>query len=113
MVDTCPTCGLRFAPEDGYWLGAVMVNTGVTEAAFLVLLVAGMVLTWPAVPWGRLLVGGVVLTLVLPALLDPFTRTSWVALERHVRRWSETEIPRVPRRVVGQDGPSSGGDAPG
>lgn len=97
MTDECPRCGLHFEREDGYWLGSVMINTGVTEGLFLVVFVLGMVVTWPDVPWTALLVIGVALTLLVPILFHPISRTTWVALERHVRKWSETELPLRPR----------------
>lgn len=97
MEDECPRCGLHFEREEGYWLGSVMINTGATEGLFLVVFVLGMVLTWPDVPWTALLVIGVALTLLFPILFHPVSRTTWIALERHVRKWSETELPLRPR----------------
>ena len=91
MAESCPTCGLEFEQEEGYWLGAVMINTGLTEGLFITAFVLGMVLTWPDVPWTALLVGGVLITALAPVLLHPFTRTTWVAAERHARRWSDVE----------------------
>jgi len=100
MAPTCPTCGLEFEQEQGYWLGAVMLNTGITEGSFLGVFVGGMIVTWPDVPWVALLVVGVAMTVALPILLDPFTRTLWVALERSARRWSENDAPRYPTTIV-------------
>lgn len=105
MKDECPRCGLHFEREDGYWLGSVMINTGVTEGLFLVVFVLGMVLTWPDVPWTALLVIGVTLTILFPIMFHPVSRTTWVALERHVRNWSETELPLRPR--PGSMGPTT------
>lgn len=105
MTEECPRCALHFEREDGYWLGSVMINTGVTEGLFLVVFVLGMVLTWPDVPWTALLVVGVTLTILFPILFHPLSRTSWVALERHVRKWSETELPLRPR--PGSVGPAT------
>jgi len=98
LAPSCPVCGLTFEQEEGYWLGAVMLNTGLTEGMFLIVFVAGMVLTWPDVPWTGLLVAGIAVTLTFPPLLDPITRTTWVALERSARSWSETDVPYVPVR---------------
>ncbi len=99
MVDACPRCGLRFEQSDGYWLGSVALNLGVTEGTFLVAFVAGIVLTWPNVPWTVLLVVGVTVAVLLPVLFHPFSRTLWVAAERHVSGWRETARP-TPVRVI-------------
>ena len=99
MEEQCPRCHLQFVQSDGYWLGSVMVNTGATEGLFVVLLVAGMVVFWPDVPWTALLAIGVVVVIVFPLLFHPFSRTLWVATERHVSGWRETPRP-LPVRVV-------------
>lgn len=76
----CPACGFGFEREEGYWLGAMVVSIGVTEALFGLWFVGGMLLTWPDVPWTTLLVGGVVLNLVIPVLAYPWSKTTWMGL---------------------------------
>lgn len=91
MAQLCPQCGLRFEREEGYWTGAVAINLIATEGLFIVLLVLGIVATWPDVPWTTLLVGLVAVNIVMPIVFQPFSRTLWVAIERSARRWVETE----------------------
>lgn len=81
MVEACPTCRYTFVREDGYWLGAMTVNIAVTEAAFLAVLVGGMILTWPDVPWTALLIVSVATNAIVPLVFHPFSRTIWVALD--------------------------------
>jgi uncharacterized protein (DUF983 family) len=85
MVDDCPRCGLHFERTEGYWLGAMLINLSVTMGVFLVVFVGGIVLMWPDVPWNALLVTVVLVNLLLPIAFHPIARTSWVAIERHVR----------------------------
>lgn len=92
MEPECPTCALHFERDPGYWLGSVMVNTGVTEGVFAVVLVFGMIVFWPDVPWVALLAGGVAVAAVVPIVFHPFSRTLWVAAERHVSGWSEGSL---------------------
>lgn len=99
MEEQCPRCHLHFEQSQGYWLGSVMVNTGVTEGLFVVLFVSGMVVFWPDVPWTALLVLGVVAVIIFPVLFHPFSRMLWVAAERHISGWQETLRP-LPVRVV-------------
>ena len=54
MNDDCATCGMHFERVEGYWLGSVALNLGVTMGLFLVAFVGLMVITWPDVPWKRL-----------------------------------------------------------
>jgi hypothetical protein len=108
MKEHCPRCHLHFEQAQGYWLGSVMVNTGATEGLFVVLFVAGMVVFWPDVPWTALLVVGVGVVIIFPLLFHPFSRTFWVAAERHVSGWRETLRP-LPVRVVANSDPSDEG----
>ena len=77
---TCPSCGMRFEREDGEWTGALTVIMAVTEVIFGVFLVAGLLLTWPDVPWMTLLVGGVVINILAPVLLYPWSQSVWIGL---------------------------------
>lgn len=77
----CPTCGLRFEREQGYWVGAMIVNTMVTFGLLLLVLVGGMLLWWPDVPWTPLFVATVVAAGVTPILFQPRSRTVWMAIE--------------------------------
>jgi uncharacterized protein (DUF983 family) len=79
--DACRSCGHRFVREHGYWLGAMIVNLALVEAVFLVMFVGGMLLTWPDVPWNRLLVLTLVAMAVTPVLFLPWARTVWVAID--------------------------------
>lgn len=100
MEERCPRCDLRFEQSDGYWLGSVAMNLGVTEGIFLVVLVVGMVVAWPAVPWMALLIAGIAVSILVPLSFHPFSRTLWVAAERHVSNWEETSQ-AAPIRIVG------------
>jgi uncharacterized protein (DUF983 family) len=66
--ESCPGCHYVFVREDGYWLGAMIVNIAVAEAVFLVLFVGGMIVTWPVVPWNLLLVVSVGSMAAVPGL---------------------------------------------
>ena len=74
LNDACPDCHLRFEKDEGFFLGAMALNYGVTVVAFLV----PVVLAWYA-GWigGRLAVGlAIGLALVMPIVLYRSSR-SW------------------------------------
>ena len=91
MRGTCPTCGFSFEREEGYWLGAMIVNLAVTEALFGLLFVGGMLLTWPDVPWNGLLIAGLVLNGLVPVAFYPFSKTIWVGIDLFFNPPSATE----------------------
>lgn len=84
LADACTGCGHTFERHEGYWLGAVALNTVATLGLFTAGLVVGMAATWPDVPWTALTIGGVALCLVFPIVFYPFSKTLWVALETAV-----------------------------
>ncbi len=81
MKDVCSGCGHKFEREPGYWVGALIVNTTFIFGTFLVVFVAGMLLTWPDVPWTTLLIVLVITNLTIPILFYPQSKTLWVAAE--------------------------------
>ncbi len=86
MHAACPTCGLDFEREEGYWTGAVMVNLAVTEAIFVVVFLAMVLATAPDVPWTVVLVVVVGANVVVPIAFYPFSRTLWLAGDLAFRR---------------------------
>ena len=104
MTDTCPGCGLRFEREQGYWLGAVIVNTAVTFALFIAIGITLISTTWPEVPWNVVLVVTLVFNALFPLLFYPFSKTIWVALDLAVRPVEEP--------IVTSEGPATRTDDP-
>jgi uncharacterized protein (DUF983 family) len=77
MPEACDLCGLRYERAQGYWVGAIYVNYGVTTLIAL----AGFFLTWPA--WSmttELLVWGT-FVVVFPLWFFRYSRSLWLSLE--------------------------------
>ncbi|MGH9278819.1 MAG: DUF983 domain-containing protein [Acidimicrobiales bacterium] len=88
MRDRCPGCGYVFAREDGFWVGAMLMNFAVTEALVAVLCIVPLIAVLAANPDANILpvvAGGLVAVLAGPLAFYPFSRTLWVALELMVR----------------------------
>lgn len=81
MAETCPGCDHRFERHEGYWIGAVAINTVATLAGFTAGLITVLLATRPDVPWTTLTIGGAVFNLVFPIAFYPISKTLWVALE--------------------------------
>jgi uncharacterized protein (DUF983 family) len=93
IVERCPGCGLRFEREEGYWVGAVIVNFAVTEMAFAVVFAAGLAISWPDVPWGWLTFVAVAVNAVVPLIFYPFSKTIWMALDVLLHRMDRQDHP--------------------
>jgi uncharacterized protein (DUF983 family) len=91
----CPRCGLRFEREEGFFLGAYVINFGVGEGLVGVLLMVFLFVkvnseSVPLKPW---LVAGVALGVVVPILFFPYSRTIWAALDLAMNPEREDDPP--------------------
>jgi uncharacterized protein (DUF983 family) len=82
MVDTCPRCGLKFEREEGYWTGAIAINTIIVGGIFAIVFIVALVLTVPDVPWLPILFIVVPLMVIGPLFFYPFSKTIWVAVDQ-------------------------------
>ena len=79
----CPRCGLHFEREQGYWAGALAINTDPRRRR-----VRGRVrrdrwsLTIPDIPVAPLLAVCVPIVVIGPIVAYPFSKTIWVAVDR-------------------------------
>ena len=81
LKDSCPSCGYRFAREEGYWVSAIIVNVGVIQTMFVVLFIVVVIATAPDVEWGPLLIVGGVMNLIFPIFFYPYSKTVWMAID--------------------------------
>jgi hypothetical protein len=68
-------------PEGGYWIGSYTINLMATELVMAALFVGTLVATWPTPAWSVLLDAEVAIALLLPAILFPFTKTLFIAID--------------------------------
>jgi uncharacterized protein (DUF983 family) len=81
VTETCPACRHHFERHEGYWLGAIAINTIITLGLFVAAMVIPILATWPDPPWGVITALLVSLSIVVPIVAYPFSKTLWVALE--------------------------------
>lgn len=104
LREDCARCGLHFEREEGYWVGALIINTTVAFGTFLVLFVGGIAVSWPDVPWTVLGVVTVVAMAVVPLVFYPLSKTLWMAVELSWHPLEEDEIADAAARVVAARG---------
>jgi hypothetical protein len=81
MVDQCPRCAYRFNREEGSFLGAFVINFGVTQAALGLVLIIGFATTLPDPPVVRLIVIAAVVVVAVPVVFYPISKTVWTAID--------------------------------
>ena len=84
MRDRCPGCGYVFAREDGFSLGAVLMNFAVTEALLALVGIIPLIVVLASNPDADVLpvsLAAASAVMLGPMAFAPFSRTLWVALE--------------------------------
>jgi len=80
MQERCPTCGLKFEREQGYFLGAMYIS----YVLALITIVAFGLLLWASTSWSlqKVTVCAILLFLPLAPTLTLFSRVLWIYLDQ-------------------------------
>ena len=99
MAENCPRCGVKFEREEGYWVGAMIMNTTVTFLLFGLVFVGLIVATWPDVQWATVMAGSVAVCLLVPIIFYPISKSLWFGLEMSWHPLEEDELAAARERV--------------
>ncbi len=95
LVERCPTCGVTYSREEGYWLSALILNFAVTEGAVGLVIIGGLLLAAPEFAVDQLLiVTGVAVTTALVVSIGfyPWSKLLWMLLDDRIH--PRTDVPR-------------------
>jgi uncharacterized protein (DUF983 family) len=81
MVDHCPRCNYKFEREEGFFLGAYVINIGVSQLVAVAFIAIGVIATLPDPPVGKLIVIGLAVVIATPFVFYPFSKTIWTACD--------------------------------
>jgi hypothetical protein len=81
-----------FEREEGFFLGAYVVNFGVMIIALAVFIAVGVALTLPDPPPGKLALGGMAVGVLVPIFFYPMSRTVWSAIDLMMKPLEPREI---------------------
>lgn len=107
MRPSCPRCGLRFEREEGFFLGAYVVNFGVMLIAMAAFIAVGIALTLPDPDPVKLAAGGIVVAIVVPIFFYPMSRTFWSAIDLWMKPLEPREIDAAERNRSSDAGPTA------
>ncbi|MHB8663487.1 MAG: DUF983 domain-containing protein [Acidimicrobiales bacterium] len=94
LRDRCPTCGMKFEREEGFWLGGYAINIAAGEGA-LVIVLAVLIVSLSngshinVVPY---VVAGTVIAVGGPMVTFPYSRTVWCAIYLIMRPLTDEEV---------------------
>lgn len=112
-ADRCLSCGYRYERQEGFLLGALTINTIVTFGAIAVVLVAGMIATYPDIAVVPILLGCLLVAVVVPVLVFPVTYTVWGAIDLAMHPLQPDEVDDAARAVAsGRSQPEKSADGP-
>jgi uncharacterized protein (DUF983 family) len=89
MVDRCPRCGYTFAREEGFFLGAFVINFGITIAGLGVImgvLIAVLAGGGTSRDIAVVAVAAIAEAIVVPVVFYPFSKTLWAAIDMAMHR---------------------------
>jgi uncharacterized protein (DUF983 family) len=86
MNNTCPTCGLKFQREEGYFLGAMYISYGLSSL-FLILGMLVVHLLLPDLDLGLAILIAIVAYLPFVPVVFRYSRVIWIWFDRWV--WPE------------------------
>ena len=88
MADRCPTCAYRFEREEGFFLGAYVMNLVIAQGLVILLAVVPAIVLFNTDPDASLkpiVAGGALAAVVAPFFFYPWSKTLWVAVELIMR----------------------------
>ena len=94
MKERCPTCGYLFEREEGFFLGAYVINLAVAQGAVILLAVVPLIVRLAGDPDASIapfIVGGVLGAVVAPMIFYPWSKTIWTAFDLMLRPVHMTE----------------------
>jgi uncharacterized protein (DUF983 family) len=91
-TERCRTCGYRYERQPGFLVGALTINTIVTFGLLAVVLVVGIVLSYPDIALVPILAAAAVVTVLVPIVGYPFSYTIWAAVDLTMRPLEPAEV---------------------
>jgi hypothetical protein len=81
-----------FEREEGFFLGAFVVNFGVMLLSLALFIGIGVAATLPDPPPGKLAAGGMLVGVLVPIAFYPISRTFWSAIDLIMKPLEPQEI---------------------
>jgi uncharacterized protein (DUF983 family) len=94
MKERCPGCGYRFEREEGFFLGAYVINLAIAQGLVIVLAVVPAIILLAHNPDASIvpiLVAGLLGAVLAPMFFYPFSKTIWTAFDLIMRPVSAGE----------------------
>lgn len=88
MKERCPHCGYLFEREEGFFLGAYVINLAIAQGLVILLAVVPLIVRLAADPDASIapfVAGGLLGAVVAPVVFYPWSKTIWTAFDLILR----------------------------
>lgn len=80
-------------------MGAVIINTTVTFATFIIVFISLVATTWPDVPWPMVMGVTIIANALIPVVFYPISKAIWLALEMSWHPLESEELEEAAQRA--------------
>jgi len=94
MKERCPGCRYRFEREEGFFLGAYVINLAIAQGLVILLAIVPLIIRMASDPDAGILpfvAGGLIGAVVAPLFFYPWSKTIWTAFDLMLRPPTATE----------------------
>jgi hypothetical protein len=94
MKERCPRCGYLYEREEGFFLGAYVINLAIAQSLVILLAIVPLIVRLANDPEASIVpfvVGGLVGAVAAPVFFYPWSKTIWTAFDLMLRPVSATE----------------------
>jgi rubredoxin len=94
MKERCPGCGYVFEREEGFFLGAYVINLAIAQGMVILLAVVPLIVRLASDPDASIapfIVGGIIGAVVAPMIFYPWSKTIWTTFDLMLRPVHMTE----------------------
>ena len=92
LVKRCPRCGLTFERDEGFFLGAFVVNFGLVLVLLFFYVLIGVIATLPDPPVVALSILGMIGCAAVAIFFYPMSKTLWLAIDLIMKPASADDV---------------------
>jgi uncharacterized protein (DUF983 family) len=85
LAERCPRCGVRFIRHEGFSLGSTTINMIVTFGLFLLVIIVGLIATYPHIEVVPVTIIGLAVAIIVPIVFYPCAQAIWAAIDFAMR----------------------------
>jgi uncharacterized protein (DUF983 family) len=85
LAERCPRCGVRFVRHEGFSLGSTTINMIVTFGLFLLIIIVGLIATYPHIEVVPVIIAGLAVAIIVPIVFYPCAQAIWSAIDFAMR----------------------------